>query len=416
MKIIKAFIKRPILIAIALILIVFLPLGLSASPESIDLLHAVSLGIDKHEDGLEISIMAFVATSKETFVENYFLITAKAPSVAEAMKLISINVGKRLMTIHIGVIVISQEIATEGVLDSLNYFYRSSAIVNDTFLMCSTSTAKEVIENEIKLINASGINLEEIGLYNENHIFVYETNIEAFYCGYFSETKAALVPLVELKTEAEATQTTSKGTEPDDGGQNGGASSGGSEEQKYIQNTGKSAIFYDGLLKTIMNEDEMRGINWIGNSTKDVNIRIDNVTDENFENASLFFAVEGNDVKLNTYFNYNNKPVLEITTKIYLNIEQVMQENLKGIEKNISDAKDYLTNEVRNKLEYQIKKEFCVGLQKLIENQADILSIYKSFDCQNHFKFQEWYKKLEEPKEFLRELDYRLTVRVKATD
>ncbi|MDD4686212.1 MAG: hypothetical protein PHI76_02910, partial [Clostridia bacterium] len=297
MKIIKAFIKRPILIAIALILIVFLPLGLSSSPESIDLLHAVSLGIDKYEDWLEISIMAFVATSKETFVENYFLITARAPSVAEALKLISINVGKRLMTIHIGVIVISQEIATEGVLDSLNYFYRSSAIVNDTFLMCSTSTAKEVIENEIKLINASGINLEEIGLYNENHIFVYETNIESFYCGYFSETKAALVPLIELKTEAEATQTTSKGTESGDGGQDGGASSGGgSEEQKFIQNTGKSAIFYDGLLRTTMNEDEMRGINWIGNNTKDVNIRIDNVTDENFENASLFFAVEGNDV------------------------------------------------------------------------------------------------------------------------
>lgn len=438
MKIINAFIKKPILIIMTIILVVFLPSGLEASPEGIDLLHAVSLGIDKYEDELEISIMAFVTTSKEKFSEDFFIVTARAPAVSEALKLIGINLGKRLITIHIGIIVINQEVAIEGVMDSLNYFYRSSAITNDTFLACSTSTAKEFLEHEMKLIKESGIRLEEIGLYNENHMFISDTNIESFYRGYFSESKASLISLIELKSEEEAVQTTlgegagsggqagtsgggqtsssGGGQTSSSGGQTSSSGGGGSTEQKYVQNTGKAAIFYDGLFKAILNKEEMRGLNWVGDNTKDINIKIDNITDKNYENATLFFNVEGNEVKLNSYFNYNNKPVLEITVKIHLKVEQVLQEDLIGVEKNISDAKNYLTDVVRNKLEYQVKKEFSLGLQKLIENQADVLDIYKTFNCKNHSKFQEWYKRLEEPKEFLREIDYRLTVRVKATD
>lgn len=109
-------------------------------------------------------------------------------------------------------------------------------------------------------------------------MFISDTNIESFYRGYFSESKASLISLIELKSEEEAVQTTlgegagsggqagtsgggqtsssGGGQTSSSGGQTSSSGGGGSTEQKYVQNTGKAAIFYDGLFKAILNEEK----------------------------------------------------------------------------------------------------------------------------------------------------------------
>jgi fructose-specific phosphotransferase system component IIB len=440
-KIIKAFIKKPIIFIMILILF-FVPTGLARPPEGVDLLHIVSIGVDRIGEELEVSTLAYVITPTERYDENFFLLSAKAPSITEALDLISINVGKKLITLHIGVVIINQELAEKSVIDTFNYFFRSNSITNDTFLLCTTSSAKEILMSEQSLIQASGINLKEIALFYENYMSLFEINIESFYRGYFSPTKSSIISLIGLVGEDEAKQTTSSEQQSVSAiqkGESGGAqssSSGGSKNSglqslgsesasesggsaesggpKYIQSTGKAIIFYDGSLKTILSEEELRGLNWIGTNTKNTNLHVENITDENYENAEIYFSVEGNEVKINSYF-VNEKPVMEITIKLYIKAEQIIQPDLASKKDNIASDKNYLTETVRNKIENTVKKEFSKGLLKIIENQTDVIDIYKTLSLQNHSKFLKWYESLDESKDFLREIDYRVNVRVKAT-
>lgn len=416
---INLFIKRPIIIVMIIILVFFLPAGLAAPPEGIDLLHSVTIGIDTADEGLEVSVLAFVITPEQKYNESFLLLSAKAPTIAEALDLIGINLGKRLITVHTGVTIISKEFAEQGVVETFNYLFRSNSITNDTFILCTACNAKEMLKNEQKLITSSGARLEELGLFNEKYMVLSDINIESFYRGYFSPAKASIISLLELLEEEEATQSTMGEESEGSGkieGENGSEGGGQSQErQKYIQNTGKAIVLYDGKLKVVLEEAEMRGINWIGNNIANINIKAENVTDQNFENADLIFSIEGNEVKKNSYFK-NGRPVMEITTKLHIRSEQVLQKNIWLIKENIGGSKNYLTKEVRDKLENKIKKEFSTGLKKLIENQTDVLDIYKTFNAQNHFQFQKWYNSLEDKEDFLREIDYRLTVRVKATD
>lgn len=420
-KAITLFIKRPIIITIIIILAFFLPVGLAAPPEGIDLLHAITIGIDKAEEGLEVSVLAFVITPKEKYDESFLLISAKAPTIAEALNLVGLNLGKKLITVHTSVIVISKEFAEHGVIETFNYLFRSNSITNDTFIICTGCCAKEMIKNEQKLITSAGARLEELSLFNEEFMVSSDINIESVYRGYFSPTRSSVISLIELIEEESATQTTTgeeESANPSEENSSNGSNNSNSQSQqneKHIQNSGKAVILYDGKLKMIMDETEMRGINWLGNNISNISIKAENVTDLNFENALLFFEVEGNEVKKNSYFK-NDKPVMEVTIKLYIKLEQVLQENLWKFKEHLSGIKNYLTIEVRNKLENTVKKEFSLGLQKLIENQTDVLDIYKTFNFQNHFKFQKWLNTLEDRNDFLREIDYRVTVRVKATD
>jgi len=420
-KFINLLFKRPIIIVLIIILLFFFPAGLATAPEGVDLLHAVSIGIDKAEEGLEVSVLAFVITPHEQFSESYFLISAKAETLTEAMDLIGINLGKRLITVHTGIIVISQEFAEAGLLDSFNYLFRSNSITNDTFILCTSSKAKEMLQSEQKLIVSAGARLEELGLFNEKYLIASDINLQSFYRGYFNPTRSSVISLIELKEEEEATQTSMSGesqqetsTAEGEGGQSSGGGSE-SEKQKYIQNTGKAIVLYDGKLKTIMDEVEMRGINWLGSNIQNIAIKAENVSDQNYENATLFYSVEGNEVKKNSYF-INGKPVMEFTIKLYVRARQVLNEDLWTEKQDISNIKNYLTQAVRDKLENTIKTELSIGLQKLIANQTDVIDIYKTLNYQNHFAFQKWFDALEDKNDYLREVDYRVTVRVKATD
>ena len=96
MKIIKLFFSKPILFSLLIILVFFLPYGISKPPEGIDLLHIVTIGLDKIDnDELEVSVLAFVITSKEHCNESFFLLSAKAPSISDALKLISIKKSRK---------------------------------------------------------------------------------------------------------------------------------------------------------------------------------------------------------------------------------------------------------------------------------------------------------------------------------
>ena len=405
-----------------LILILFLPAGLSAPPEGLDFIHATSIGIDESEEGIEVSILAFVITPSKNYSESFYFLSAKAQNPAEAVELIAHSVGKRVVLGHAGVVVLGNEFAKNGVIEELNYLFRSHTIANDVFLITTNVTAKEFLQEEQKLITDAGIRLEELGVYNQKNSFFNDINLDSFYKGYFSESKTSVTAYMELLSESQSSQSfatgeSSSGSESQSGENQEGGSSGSqkTQEKKFIQNLSRASVFYDGKLKTVLSEEETKGINWTSTALHDVKITIDNVNDENFSNAQLVYKVENVSINKKGYF-VRGVPVVEYNVLLIVDIDEVVSE-VGDITNNITSGKTYLTSTVKKKIESQVKKEFSKGLNNLIINSTDALDALKILQKGSFSQTKKWLNSLnlENKKDYLRFIDFRMSVSIRAS-
>ena len=430
---VKKFIKKPIVLVAIFIAIVFLPSGLASPPEGLDFLHATSVGLDITEEGeVEVSILAFVISPSKNYTETFYFLSAKAENPAKAVDLIGASVGKRVVLAHAGVVVIGNKLAESGVIEELNYLYRSHTIANDVFLMTANVSARELLQEEQKLISDAGIRLEEIGVYDYKNFFFNDINLEAFYKGYFSEGKSSITAYIELLPEDEAIQ--KSGTAEESGGSGGGnsggdgSSSGGAMSsaegennqnappaKRYIQNLTRACVYHRGVLKVVLSEEETEGLNWTSPNLQYTNITIKEISDENFSSADLVFKVEGIEVKKHGYF-VNGEPVIDYSVLLFVDIEEVL-EQLENMEERIASGKTYLTKVVAEKIEAQVKKDFAEGLRVLVNNQVDVLDAFKTLGLNHYIQAKKWYQSLsdDEKQDFLRFIDFRMTVNVKTS-
>lgn len=422
MKFLQILKKHPIIFVMILILVLFLPAGLSAPPEGLDFIHATSIGIDESEEGIEVSILAFVITPSKNYSESFYFLSAKAQNPAEAVELIAHSVGKRVVLAHAGVVVLGNEFAKNGVIEELNYLFRSHTIANDVFLITTNVTAKEFLQEEQKLITDAGIRLEELGVYNQKNSFFNDINLDSFYKGYFSESKTSVTAYMELLSESQSSQSfatgeSSSGSESQSGENQEGGSSGSqkTQEKKFIQNLSRASVFYDGKLKTVLSEEETQGINWTSTALHDVKITIDNVNDENFSNAQLVYKVENVSINKKGYF-VRGVPVVEYNVLLIVDIDEVVSE-VGDITNNITSGKTYLTSTVKKKIESQVKKEFSKGLNNLIINSTDALDALKILQKGSFSQTKKWLDSLniEYQKDYLRFIDFRMSVSIRAS-
>ena len=78
-KFLKILIHHPILVIAIIILVVYLPAGLSLAPEGIKRQHVATIGIDIVEENVEVSLLSYFSTESQGFQENYLFVSAIAP-------------------------------------------------------------------------------------------------------------------------------------------------------------------------------------------------------------------------------------------------------------------------------------------------------------------------------------------------
>ncbi|MDD4816266.1 MAG: Ger(x)C family spore germination C-terminal domain-containing protein [Clostridia bacterium] len=401
-KKLKNLIKKPIIIVLIIISIFYLPKGLAAPPEGLERLHATSIGIDIAEDGgYEITVLAFVAFQSQQFREGYFIVTSKSDSLATAIDKIGSLAGKKIALTHTSVIVFSEELAQKGLIEPLDYFFRDKNLGGDTHIAITDGKAKDTLILEQSAIDKVGIRIDELNSFNNKFNYFVDTNLESFYRGYFSPTKTSLVGMIKQNPEVLAKlKEGSNASSPTE--------QGGGQQENFIKAESNLGVFFEGKMVYVLNDNEIRGSNWINGKTTQKNLKIDNVTDRYFDNASVIFNTEKNIVDKTAYF-VGERPIIEFNILLGLKLDEVLQENIE--QKNFSTNADYLSDVVKQKIENKVKQEFAEVLKKMIEYKTDIFGIYVTFSEQQHFQFLDWYNNLENPEDFLSLIEYRMSVK-----
>ena len=424
-KVIDAVKRAPMLLALVLIAFCFFPTAIIAPSESAVNAIVTAVGLDKNDDGYEVTLMTFLSHPNQSYSEQYEVISCSAPSVSEAFTNASLQIGKNISLFHTHTAIVSERLLAEDITSSLDYLSRVASLPQSCVLISTNVTSKQFLEFVQELDKESDINLEDLLFYTSNYILWKYTTINSFYEGYYSPVKASLlghltieqgdvngIPIantenvVGLGSSSGGGQSQASQAEGGEGKQSGGQNSGGAK-QLQIVNDGSCLLIKEGKMQAHLTKEQLRGLNWLNSSTTGAVITLEDVSDENLDAAKLIYKVQRQQI-LDRIEYVNGVPVYTANIKLFITL---LESN--GSKEDTVESKEpvYISDTVRKLIERQVKTEINSSLEFLAQNNSDTLDMYERFYQAKRAETKDFMQTQNiSPEEFLKNVVFKVIV------
>jgi len=449
----KTLLKSPMMIVFIFIVIFFTPVAIFSPGENKDRAVVTAVGIDKAGDGVEVSLLTFIPTANPTYNETNSVVSASGQCIADALHQAQIAMGKRIGLSHAKTTIIGASLLQEDISPSIDYLSRIASLSENTILISTNGNAKDFLKASQCLGEDLGLKLEQLVAYNVQKIYVSDTTLESFYQGYYSPVKSSLIGYLELKDEqsseiasmesgqsgssscsggdsnggsgeGESSSGSNSGQSGGSSGGSGGGNSGGeeggsaggeqasggqSQGKQKIVNNGDALLLKEGRKVEVLNEKAVQGLNITNSKAIGQLIEIKHVTNQDFDDAKLTYAVRKKQV--NTALKMENgNPIYSIS--VTLGVELIEIVGSKNDMK-LNSLFTILTPEVSSKIEAYCKEEFTSALKIIREHKADVLGLTLMMQTAGG-EFKEFYNNLEDKEDILNHVNFQLTVRCKS--
>ena len=438
-KIVTSIKRTPMLLALVLIALWFFPSAIVAPSESAVNAIVTAVGLDKNEQDYEVTLMTFLSHPNQSYSEQYEVISCSAPSISEAFTNASLQIGKNISLFHTHTAIVSEKLLEEDIASALDYLGRVASLPQSCVLISTNVTSKQFLEFVQELDKESDINLEDLLFYTSNYVLWKYTTINSFYEGYYSPVKASILGHLTI-TQGDVNGIPIKNTENVVGlGSSSGGSSGGSESSKssgsqqsespnqtngaqqsggesqsssssnqlQIVNDGSCLLIKNGKMQAHMTKEQLRGLNWLNSSTSGAVITLENFSDQTFDEARLIYKVQREQVLDKVEFE-NGVPVYTANIKLFISL---MEAN--GSKEELTESREvaYISDEVRDLIEKQVKTEINSSLEFLSTQNCDTLDMYEKFyeNCRAQTKNFLQTHSLQ-PEEFLKNVVFKVIV------
>lgn len=438
-KIVTSIKRTPMLLALVLIALWFFPSAIVAPSESAVNAIVTAVGLDKNEQDYEVTLMTFLSHPNQSYSEQYEVISCSAPSISEAFTNASLQIGKNISLFHTHTAIVSEKLLEEDIASALDYLGRVASLPQSCVLISTNVTSKQFLEFVQELDKESDINLEDLLFYTSNYVLWRYTTINSFYEGYYSPVKASILGHLTI-TQGDVNGIPIKNTENVVGlGSSSGGSSGGSESSKssgsqqsespnqtngaqqsggesqsssssnqlQIVNDGSCLLIKNGKMQAHMTKEQLRGLNWLNSSTSGAVITLENFSDQTFDEARLIYKVQREQVLDKVEFE-NGVPVYTANIKLFISL---MEAN--GSKEELTESREvaYISDEVRELIEKQVKTEINSSLEFLSTQNCDTLDMYEKFyeNCRAQTKNYLQTHSLQ-PEDFLKNVVFKVIV------
>lgn len=407
---VKKWCKQPVIIVLIIILIFFTPLAIYSPGENRNRGVVTAIGIDKTNEEYEISLLTFIPTPNQTYKELTSIITGRGETVAEALYKAQISMGRKIGLAHAKTTIVSKELLQEDVASHIDYLSRVASLPENTVFVCSSTSAKELLESSQSLEEKIGLKLEQLIGFNANNIYVTDTSLEAFYKGYYKKVKSSIIGYLKVEDEKQDLQMTSDSAKG--GGQGSTANAEGSsnnqeesKSKKTIINEGEAVLLKEGKMVDLLTIDELNGINLLNKKALNQIISIKDI-ELNGQKFDLSYKIKNKKVLINTKFE-NDIPIY--SAQLILGLELV---EAKGNHKTVVINTEFseITEEVEKALDKEIKKQFTNALKVLRENKTDVISINEKFFNDNRKEYKKYIEKIEDIDNFINFVNFKLSL------
>lgn len=315
----------------------------------------VAVAIDKDQETNEIIFTSQVirpgALIKNSTTEEgpVAIVTSRGSTIFQAIRNTTQIFDRINYYAHTKVIVISEDIAKDGVLSYLDFFVRGKELRGYTQIcVAKGAQAREVISIKEGIDNIAALYLLDIIKNKEfNNNAITSTLIDY----YRDALKEGIEPKMSVLTleQVQNLQIEKKNT----------------DKTSLVKLTGM-AVFKEDVLVGYLNEEETRGYNWIKGEVDNAAIVIPSFIEE-----SKLVSVEVDNSKAKIVPNINNEKItftIEIEADVILTEEQGKKEIIYP--KDMLDYLDKIKEEVKNQIDNETKKAM-EKIQK--EYQSDIV-------------------------------------------
>ena len=419
------FIKNNKLVfSFLVVAILLLPLSISTPAESDRVAVVTSVGLDKVEGGIEVSVNTIVPNSVQAGGSGgadgtVKTVSAIGENVSSAFANVTLVLGKFPGLAHCDSIILNKNLFSENVLEYLDFFVRTNNLTSNAALMVAENSAKEVVETAAAQKGLSAVSISEILLLNNEYALSKNSNIDEFYLKTFSPSKTATLPLITVgdsnKDNGEVNGDSAKAGDAETITEEGAdlpesaSKSGNGSPQKIIKNEGKGVIVKGGKIVCEVKGKDMSGINLISKATKRGHIEAENVNAFGFNNANLTFEIYNKKASLKGEF-INGKPVVTYAINLVLKLEEVKQKSL-----NINALKttqNYVEGEIKQTLFKTATENInaIIGTAKSVN--ADVFEVYDYFNKFHNKSWKKFLNTLENKEEYLKEVQFNIDVKL----
>ena len=364
------------------------------------------LCIDKVEEKYDIATSVLTPTQDKS--SNYQIYYGTGNTVGEAVENVSLAIGKEMGFAQCEIMAFGNNLSEEGILSSLDYLTRTRKVGRNAILINFTGKGKDFAQAVSDLSKEKTLKLENIMNFDKRYILSRDSNIDSFYKGYFSEISLGIMPQVKLETTEKdnsiEVQASGSGTSS-----SSNSSAINEQQKKYILNDGTMSVFKKGKKVLEIEPSMVQKINLFLNLSQKGTLKVENVTDELYDNATIIFDLSNKNISLKPEFK-NNKPIYNIEIDLTILVEEVMEE--KPHDDFLRRNKEFLTPTAVEKLKVTIKNEMETVIKYCQEHQIDLLNVYRQFNRKKYKDFQAYYK--EHKENYLDNINYNIEVKVKS--
>lgn len=464
------FLKRfKIIIIFSLITIAIIPFSLYKPAETEKVAVITSIGIDKNNEEIELSANVIVPNSGSAGGSGgsdgtVKTVSAKGNDITSAFSNLTLILGKMPGLSHCDSIVLNKNLFEENVTKYLDFFVRTNNLTSNATVIVAENKASEIIETSAAQKDLRAVSLSEVLTLSDEYSIASNSNVDSFYTNYFSAAGVSILPVLtagESNTPSGQTKENSQNTSAQssktenlqnseesnlqssstqksgtDGGSEGGSdsssssnpvsdsSSGGSEPsaqssqtqsesgsgapQKIVKNEGKAVVVKNGKIVYDLPGVEVQGLNLISSTTKKGHIKIEDVTNDFFENATLNFEIFNKDVKTTGYF-INGLPIFNFKFNLVLKLEEVAMNNF-----NIEAMKithNFVTGEIKEKVNESVQKSISELINSSKKNKTDTLKVYDYFYKFHNAEWLNFIKSLEDKDDYLNYVTFTCNIK-----
>lgn len=384
---IKKIFRNKIIVAFAILMLLLFPTTVIKSPQTYDRSIVIGVGLDKQDGQYLFSTQILEPKVNQGFVENLQVYGATGGNCLEAMEKLTIEVGKIAGLGNTSVIVLSEEIAKEGISSFLDFFIRSNRLNDNPLLIITKNSAQQLLLDISKIDASFSLSLNSLSKFNGVEAPSQFCTMEQFLNNYYGGQTATIVQQINEQTDSNeglSIQNELSSSSIDQQGQSGGGGGGEggsqSSQKKSIENAGESSLFVGDKQVATLTADETRGFSECLGATRGI-YTLENINDEIFDNATVVVSVKQKITSKDYKFSKNGIPRVMYHLKYTLKVENIIQKNNMSLL--LDSSKNYLTDAVINKFKEKVKLNIANSINLAKEYNADVFGAKEGF-----FKFQ----------------------------
>mgnify|MGYP004569003937 FL=1 len=297
---------KKLLLSLITLLIIFLTSGCYNYKEINQMAIISSIGIDKDETKNEYIVSAQIMNSKESEESEDSQITVysrKGKTIHEALRDLTLKSPRRLYGNHLSKIVLSEEVASEGIQNILDIFNRVTEVRNEFVItIVKDDKASDVLKvlTSTETIPAEYVKLS-LKSADNNSGLTYTTKLDEFVSLYLKKGIDPTVPVLKIDKKSKKGKTVDNITTTD-------------PISKIVIDS--LAVTNEGKFEAFLKKDEIIGYNYLRNQIQKMVIPV-KCDDNNYASVS----VQSNKTK-SKIKKENNK----YTVTFYINVNAIITE------------------------------------------------------------------------------------------